>query len=82
MPQALDAIAVAVGADRIGLIRRTEADLSETGAITFRVLSCYYRNEHHCHRQTSELIAAVVKENAAKLLGGTGIGRTISEFSC
>lgn len=81
MPQALDAIAVAVGADRIGLIRRAESDLSETAEIAFRCFSCYCRNEHHCHRQTSELIAAIIKNNATKLLGGLGIGRTIAEFA-
>ncbi|MDD3147243.1 MAG: ATP-binding protein, partial [Candidatus Riflebacteria bacterium] len=81
MPQALDAIAVAVGADRIGLIKRAQSDLDEMSSETFRCFSCYCRNEHHCHRQTSELVAAAVRDNSQRLLAGNGIGRAIADYS-
>ncbi len=81
MPVALDAIAVAVGADRIGLIKRGENDLHDSTSISFRCFSCYCRNQHHCHRQTADLVYEIIRTNSSKLLNGSGIGRNFAEFS-
>ncbi len=81
MPAALDAIAVAVGADRIGLIRKSGTDMQGEGLVEFRCFSCYCKNEHHCHRQTAGIIADIIKTHAARLLAGSGIGRTLAEYS-
>ncbi len=81
MPAALDAIAIAVGADRIGLIKRSETNQQDSTSITFRCFSCYCRNQHHCHRQTADLVYEIVKSNTSRLLNGAGIGRNIAEFT-
>lgn len=81
MPAALDAIAVAVGADRIGLLRRNVTDKADQTLYSFRCFSCYCRSQHQCHRQTADLISEAITANAGKLLSGTGVGRRISDFS-
>ena len=82
MPAALDAIAKAVGADRIGMIRRTES--SENTADKqplFRCFSCYCKGQHHCHRDTADIIEQIINENYSSLLAGHGVGRNSSELS-
>ncbi len=81
MPGALDAIATAVGADRIGLIRNSDPANPAESPISFRCFSCYCKNEHHCHNQTAEIVADAIRNNARKLYAGSAIGRTIAEFS-
>ncbi len=81
MPAALDAIATAVEADRIGLLRRNINDKTDATLYSFRCFSCYCRNQHQCHKQTAELISEAITDNSSKLLAGTGVGRHISDFS-
>lgn len=82
MPAALDAIAKAVGADRIGMIRHeSPADSSVDERPAFRCFSCYSRSQNQCHNETSSLIEAIIKEHYSRLLAGNYVGRNNSEFS-
>ncbi|PKL42677.1 MAG: hypothetical protein CVV41_14110 [Candidatus Riflebacteria bacterium HGW-Riflebacteria-1] len=82
MPAALDAIAKAVGADRIGMIRRTESsDSASVDQPIYRCFSCYCKDQHHCHRDTAGIIEQIINEHYSRLLAGHGVGRNISEFS-
>ncbi len=82
MPAALDAIAKAIGADRIGMIRHEEfADRTNEARPVFRCFSCYCRDQHHCHRETAAMIETIIKEHYSRLLAGNCIGRSTTEFS-
>ncbi|MBU1107819.1 MAG: response regulator [Candidatus Riflebacteria bacterium] len=82
MPTALDAIAKAVGADRIGLIRLVEnLESTATDSRTFRCFSCYCRKQHQCRPEIANLIESIIGENYSRLVAGHGVGRTNSEYS-
>ncbi|NLF96978.1 MAG: response regulator [Candidatus Riflebacteria bacterium] len=82
MPAALDAIARAVGADRIGMIRHEEFnDKTNDEKPTFRCFSCHCRDEHQCHRDTAQMIETIIREHYSRLLAGNCIGRSTTEFS-
>ena len=82
MPDALDAIARAVGADRIGMIRHENFGYNaEDSKPIFRCFSCHCRNENKCHRETAQMIETIIKEHYSRLLAGNCIGRSATEFS-
>jgi len=82
MPAALDAIAKAVGADRIGMIRHENfAERPEEMKPVFKCFSCHCRNQHQCHRATANMIENIIREHYSRLLAGNCIGRSTTEFS-
>lgn len=82
MPEALDAIAAAVGADRVGLIRRSEKSGGEPLEMPdYRCFSCYCRDKHSCNRHTADIIELIVTDNFSRLLSGNGLGRYKSDYS-
>ena len=82
MPEALNAIALAVGADRIGLIKRNEKAAAEVPISgSYQCFSCRCSLQNQCHPQTIKLMASIIADSYSKLLSGSGIGRRISEFS-
>ncbi|PKL51141.1 MAG: hypothetical protein CVV42_00855 [Candidatus Riflebacteria bacterium HGW-Riflebacteria-2] len=82
MPAALNAIAKAVGADRIGMIRHENfSDKPDGSQPVFRCFSCYCHDQHQCHRDTADMIEAIVKQHYSRLLAGNCIGRSTTEFS-
>jgi len=81
MPEALDAIAAAVGADRVGLIRRTESNEDKDKLPSYHCFSCFCRDKHTCNRHTSDLIEKIISANFSRLLSGSAIGRNKLELS-
>lgn len=81
MPEALDAIAAAVGADRVGLIRRTESGENDEKLASYRCFSCFCRDKHTCNRHTSNLIERIVSAHFSRLLSGSAVGRNRQELA-
>ncbi len=83
MPMALDAIAAAVGADRVGLIRRTEVEnkADNSSMFNYRCFSCFCRDKQTCSRHTAGIIEEIIAENFSRLIGGSGVGKRITDYS-
>jgi PAS domain S-box-containing protein len=82
MPAALDAIAAAVGADRVGLIRKADKTPGENPQIfSYRCFSCYCKEKHACNRHTAGIIESIISENYSRLISGNGIGRNNHDYS-
>lgn len=78
MPGALDSIAKAVEADRVGILKK---GLLEDEANYFECFSCRFNPSAACMPGTRELVSKIIVANHEKVLAGHILGRTIYDFS-
>lgn len=80
MPEALEAIAMAVGADRVGLVRKIEKSQDESLGATYGCFSCYCHDKVPCNPEIADTIGIIINEKLPLLLAGSAVGRSIAEY--
>lgn len=78
MPEALNSIAMTVGAERIGLVKR--GDPTDGNVQKFACFSCFH-GASECKEGTPELVGRIIHDNIERFSSGQIMGRTAYEFS-
>jgi PAS domain S-box-containing protein len=77
LPEALTAIARAVEADRVGILREKLDDDCER----FGCFSCFHLSNQPCRGGTRETVSKIVHDNAERMRAGQVFGRSIYDYS-
>lgn len=77
LPEALSAIARAVEADRVGILREKKSESRDP----FACFSCYHLSNKPCREGTRELVSEIIRENDERMRAGQIFGRSAYDYS-